>query len=84
MGSIAEPPHSPVNIAPTSEGLVMPTLAAKAIRDAPQLTEEMTRADLVEVLEHLPWQGDCSLVCVDRGVVTYLTRLLRENGTRRY
>jgi hypothetical protein len=62
----------------------MPTLAAKAIRDAPQLTEEMTRADLVEVLEHLPWQGDCSLVCVDRGVVTYLTRLLRENGTRRY
>ena len=55
-------------------------LAAKAIKGAPQLTEEMTRADLVEVLEHLPLQGDCSSVCLDRRVVTYLT--LREGGAR--
>jgi hypothetical protein len=49
------------------------------IAEQPELTDDMTRADLVEVLEHLPWRRDnlCS-VRLDRGVRDYLLRMLKQ------
>jgi hypothetical protein len=40
----------------------------------------MTAADLIDVLEHLPFgpRGAPCTVQIDRGVATFLVRLLRE------
>jgi hypothetical protein len=44
-----------------------------------ELTDDMTRADLVEVLEHLPWRrNDFCVVRLDRGVRDYLLRILKQ------
>ncbi len=45
-----------------------------------ELTDDMTVADLLDVLEHLPFgrRGAPCTVRLDRGVATFLTRLLRE------
>ncbi len=48
-------------------------------RPAPpeELTDDMTVADLVEVLQHLPFVGGHCVVRIDRGVRDYLVRALR-------
>ncbi len=58
----------------------MPNAPVPAVLDEPpQLSEDMTRADLVDVLQHLPWRGGCSCtVKLDRGVSAYLIRLLKQ------
>jgi hypothetical protein len=45
-----------------------------------ELTDDMTVADLIDVLEHLPFgrRGAPCTVLLDRGVATFLARLLRE------
>ena len=45
-----------------------------------ELTDDMTVADLIEVFEHLPFgpRGAPCTVLLDRGVATFLVRLLRE------
>jgi hypothetical protein len=45
-----------------------------------ELIDDMTVADLIEVLEHLPFgpRGAPCTVRLDRGVATFLMRLLRE------
>jgi hypothetical protein len=45
-----------------------------------ELTDDMTVADLIDVLEHLPFgpRGAPCTVRIDRGVATFLVRLLRE------
>ena len=45
-----------------------------------ELTDDMTAADLIDVLEHLPFgpRGAPCTVLLDRGVATFLARLLRE------
>ena len=48
--------------------------------EPPSLTHDMTKHDLVEVLQHLPWRsqnGTC-LLRLNRGVRDYLLRLLGE------
>ncbi len=42
--------------------------------------DDMTVADLIDVLEHLPFgpRGAPCTVRIDRGVATFLVRLLRE------
>jgi hypothetical protein len=40
--------------------------------------DDMTRADLVEVLQHLPFVSGHCVVRLDRGVRDYLVRALRE------
>ncbi len=50
--------------------------------DPPEMTEDMTRSDLLEVLEHLPLsrrrREEFCLVRIDLEVRNYLMRLLRE------
>ena len=47
--------------------------------ERPELTDDMTVADLIEILEHLPWsRGDLCVVLLDRGVRDYLLRMLRQ------
>jgi hypothetical protein len=59
----------------------MPTLSVQPLhREPPELTDDMTKCDLIEVLEHLPWRdqnGTC-LLRLDRGVRDFLLRLLSE------
>jgi hypothetical protein len=45
-----------------------------------ELTDDMTVADLIDVFEHLPFgpRGAPCTVRLDRGVATFLVRLLRE------
>jgi hypothetical protein len=43
-----------------------------------ELTDDMTVADLIDVLEHLPFGPRGCTVRIDRGVATFLVRLLRE------
>jgi hypothetical protein len=47
--------------------------------ERPELTSDMTRADLVEVLQHLPWSrsGLCT-IRLDRDVRDYLLRILKQ------
>ncbi len=48
-----------------------------AERTMPELTDDMTVADLVEVLEHLRFPGSQpSTLRIDRGVRDYLVRML--------
>jgi hypothetical protein len=49
------------------------------LTERPELTSDMTRTDLVEVLEHLPWSrsGLCT-ICLDRDVRDYLLRILKQ------
>ena len=58
-----------------------PAVRVKATRHvSAELTDDMTVADLIEVLEHLPFgpRGAPCTVLLDRGVATFLVRLLRE------
>jgi hypothetical protein len=58
----------------------MPTLSVQPLhREPPELTEDMTQRDLLEVLENISWghSNNC-LLRIDRGVVVFLMRLLRE------
>ncbi len=50
-----------------------------AATEQPELTDDMTRADLADVLEHLAWRRSkfCA-VRLDRGVRDYLLRILRQ------
>ncbi len=49
-----------------------------AERTMPELSDDMTAADLVDVLEHLRFPGgQPSTVRIDRGVRDYLVRMLR-------
>jgi hypothetical protein len=51
------------------------TIAERAM---PELTDDMTVADLVDVLEHLRFPGGQAItVRIDRGVRDYLLRMLR-------
>ena len=45
-----------------------------------ELTDDMTVTDLLDALEHLPFgpRGAPCTVRLDRGVATFLVRLLRE------
>jgi hypothetical protein len=48
--------------------------------EPPCLSDDMTKSDIVEVLQHLPWHkqhGTC-VVRLNRGVRDYLLRLLSE------
>ena len=47
---------------------------------AAELTDDMTVADLIDVFDHLPFgpRGAPCTVLIDRGVATFLARLLRE------
>jgi hypothetical protein len=46
--------------------------------ERPELTSDMTRSDLVEVLEHLPWgRGGLCTIRLDRDVRDYLLRMLK-------
>ncbi len=57
----------------------MPNDAHPAVNDdLPQLSEDMTRADLIEVLSHLPLRRGPCTVQIDRGVATYLVRALKQ------
>jgi hypothetical protein len=49
------------------------------LTERPELTSNMTRTDLVEVLEHLPWSrgGRCT-IRLDRDVRDYLLRILKQ------
>ena len=60
---------------PTAETEVKATRHVSA-----ELTDDMTAADLIDVLEHLPFgpRGAPCTVLLDRGVATFLVRLLRE------
>ena len=58
----------------------MPASVQPVHDEPPELTDDMTRRDLVDVLEHLPLgrRADATCLCrVDRGVRDYLLRLLR-------
>jgi hypothetical protein len=49
-----------------------------AERTMPELTDDMTVADLIDVLEHLRFHGgQPTTLRIDRGVRDYLVRLLR-------
>ncbi len=49
-----------------------------AERAMPELTDDMTVADLVDVLEHMRFAGgQATTVRIDRGVRDYLLRMLR-------
>ncbi len=49
-----------------------------AERTMPELSDDMTVADLVDVLEHLRFPGGHAVtVRIDRGVRDYLVRMLR-------
>ncbi len=49
-----------------------------AERAMPELTDDMTVADLVHVLEHMRFAGEQSItVRIDRGVRDYLLRMLK-------
>jgi hypothetical protein len=45
-----------------------------------ELTDDMTVADLIDVFDHLPFgpRGAPCTVLIDRGVATFLARMLRE------
>ncbi len=45
--------------------------------EVPALTADMTPTDLIEVLEHLRFNGGIATVTLDRDVATYLIGLLR-------
>ncbi len=51
--------------------------------EPPALTADMTKADLIEVLEHLPLQKDRCVVEIDREVRDYLLTLLRRTSPSR-
>jgi hypothetical protein len=81
--------HSPESLPPLSLPhrqvmLDRPTTAeaeVKATRHvSAELTDDMTVADLIDVLEHLPFgpRGAPCTVRLDRGVATFLVRRLRE------
>jgi hypothetical protein len=58
----------------------MPTLSVQPLhRGPPELTDDMTKQDLLEVLENLSWGhgSNSCLLRLDRGVVVFLMRLLR-------
>jgi hypothetical protein len=58
-----------------------PEAEVKATRQvSAELTDDMTAADLLDVLEHLPFgpRGAPCTVRLDRGVATFLVRRLRE------
>jgi hypothetical protein len=49
--------------------------------EPPTLSDDMTKSDLREVLQHLPWPRDQRGTCLlrlDRGVRDFLLRLLSE------
>ncbi len=49
-----------------------------AERAMPELTDDMTVTDLVDVLEHLSFAGgQTSMLRIDRGVRDYLVRMLK-------
>ncbi len=49
-----------------------------AERAMPELTDDMTVTDLVDVLEHLRFAGgQTSMLRIDRGVRDYLVRMLK-------
>jgi hypothetical protein len=49
-----------------------------AERAMPELTDDMTVADLVDVLEHMRFPGgQATTLRIDRGVRDYLLRMLR-------
>jgi len=56
----------------------MPEADVVTIKRPEELSDEMTRADLVEVLQHLPFVGGHCVVRPDRGVRDYLVRALRK------
>jgi hypothetical protein len=59
----------------------MATISVQPLhRETPYLSDDMTRSDIVEVLQHLPWHGQngTAVVRLDRGVADYLLRLLSE------
>jgi hypothetical protein len=62
----------------------MSALAAPdAVTELPELTADMTRTDLIEVLEHLPCRrGELCTVRLDRGVRDYLLRIQRAISRR--
>ncbi len=48
-------------------------------RAIPELSDDMTVADLVDVLEHMRFAGgQATTLRIDRGVRDYLLRILRE------
>ena len=58
----------------------MVTIAAAPIREITELDADMTTGDLIAALERLPLprhHSHCT-ISIDRGVVTFLVRLLRE------
>ncbi len=53
-------------------------LLTVAERAMPELTDDMTVGDLVDVLEHLNFpRGHTTTLRIDRGVRDYLVRMLR-------
>jgi hypothetical protein len=57
----------------------MSGLLTVAERAMPELTDEMTVAELVDVLEHMRFPGgQATTLRIDRGVRDYLLRMLRE------
>ncbi len=56
----------------------MPAIPA-VNHDLPELTDDMKPADIVEELRRLPFRGGASTtIKLDRGVTTYLIRLLEQ------
>jgi hypothetical protein len=46
--------------------------------EAPALTADMTKADLIDVLEHLPMQRNSCLVELDRDARDFIVRALKQ------
>ncbi len=54
------------------------TVFTVADRAVPELSDDMTVADLVDLLEHMRFPGgQATTLCIDRGVRDHLLRMLR-------
>ncbi len=63
---------------PRQENNIEMSVFNVAERTMPELTDDMTVVDLVDVLEHLRFPGgQPTTLRIDRGVRDYLVRLLR-------
>ncbi len=59
----------------------MPNAPVQTVFDEPpQLSEDMTKRDIVDVLQHLPlrYRNSTCVVRIDRGVRDFLVRTLKQ------